>query len=663
MIALDTETTGVDFQHGSRPYLVTICDEDSNVEWWEWQVNPRTRKPFIPKRDIEEIKERIEGETVVFQNRNFDVRALETIGIGPIWQEEHDTLIAAHLLCSYLPKDLTTLAVRYLGLDISTYEAKMEKATQKARNLVRRKFPKWRLANDDQPDMPSAKEKTWKLDCWLLRTLATKLEYEEDHKWWTLTSDYANVDSESTILIWLKIREILEERNLWKIYKERMKILPIIYGMESRGVHIDPERTDQLYEEYDQEIKQLEARNYEIAKEAGFEDLKIPKGTTNNSLKEFLFGHWGIDVIKTTKTGEPGMDSETLQSYTEQLEDETQIEFIKNLTDRSSRITARSYMDGYRRFMLPTPAGFHIYPKLNPTGTDTLRCSSKNPNEQNISKKKGFNLRYCFGPPPGYEWWAIDYNNLELRIPAYGAEETQMIELFEQPDAAPYYGSNHLLNFSKIYPEIWQAALKEHGEEGVGEYVKEELKATYYRWCKNTGFAIQYGAGQKKTDATAHRKGAYKALKSAFNRLTDYNNHWVSMANQKGYIETMIDYEVDPERGYPLWLRKSFNRIKPTQPLSYHVQGTACWIMIRAMTKVEDLFQLWNRKRRTKKYSIALQVHDELVLQMPYKPNLANRKRAKVVAKVMASIGDAVRVPLTCGIDYHEHNWSGGVAI
>jgi hypothetical protein len=42
MISLDSEDTGLDLKHGAKPYLVTICDEEGQNTWWEWDVNPQT---------------------------------------------------------------------------------------------------------------------------------------------------------------------------------------------------------------------------------------------------------------------------------------------------------------------------------------------------------------------------------------------------------------------------------------------------------------------------------------------------------------------------------------------------------------------------------------------------------------------------------------------
>ncbi|KKK85693.1 hypothetical protein LCGC14_2770740, partial [marine sediment metagenome] len=51
----------------------------------------------------------------------------------------------------------------------------------------------------------------------------------------------------------------------------------------------------------------------------------------------------------------------------------------------------------------------------------------------------------------------LDAENIELRIPAYEAGETEMIDLFERPDDPPYFGSAHVLMFSVVYPAEFQA--------------------------------------------------------------------------------------------------------------------------------------------------------------------------------------------------------------
>src|SRR5215813_4490031 len=100
-LALDTETTGVDTNHNARVYLVTTCNQDWNIRWWEWEVDPLTRMPNIPIEDVMEISELIrDAEQLIGQNLKFDYHALKRT--NPLfvkywdWNKVQDTLVAGH---------------------------------------------------------------------------------------------------------------------------------------------------------------------------------------------------------------------------------------------------------------------------------------------------------------------------------------------------------------------------------------------------------------------------------------------------------------------------------------------------------------------------------------------------------------------------------------
>ena len=166
--SLDTEATGLDIRHGAKPYLVTMCEPSGANIYWEADVDPLTRQPLWEQEDLEEIQQHIdEADELVLQNTKFDFHALESIGIKPPpFSKVKDTLISGHLLCSNQPHDLTTMVMLYLRLNVQPLEDAMEVAVKEAAKIAKRSFPDWQLAKKDRPDMPSAKEKTWKYDCW-----------------------------------------------------------------------------------------------------------------------------------------------------------------------------------------------------------------------------------------------------------------------------------------------------------------------------------------------------------------------------------------------------------------------------------------------------------------------------------------------------------------
>jgi DNA polymerase I-like protein with 3'-5' exonuclease and polymerase domains len=495
------------------------------------------------------------------------------------------------------------------------------------------------------------------------------------------------------------------------IYDTRRKIIPIIYNMENHGVTANRKRLDDLYGKYTQESEDLGRRCEDIATSYNY-DLVLPKGSGNNdSLREFVFDVMALPVVKESEeTGNPSFDKYVLDHYEATLEiDTAPHDFVTSLRAKRKRDTARQYMDGYRKYwhplileeqsqtctggdgasLVPDPGNtdwYVLHPSLNPTGTATLRWSSSNPNEQNISKQGMYegdtaNLRYCFGPAPGREWWSLDAKNIELRIPAYESKEQELIDLFERPDEPPYYGSNHLLIFHTLHPDKWAEVEKEVGFEKVGPACKKKYASTWYQWVKNGNFAVQYGAvdrddGLGTADIAYHMPGAQSIIKSRFTKQEALNQKWISYANRTGYVETLPDTTVDLSRGYPiLCTRTPYGAIKPTVPLNYHVQSTAMWWMMMSMIRCYDLLQDWNRLVRHNLarlgYFMVMQVHDELVFDFPKRahpkknPRQSNLGRIMEIASMMSTNGDNLspRIPTPVGIEYHENNWSEGIAL
>lgn len=327
-----------------------------------------------------------------------------------------------------------------------------------------------------------------------------------------------------------------------------------------------------------------------------------------------------------------------------------------------------------------SPEWYVLHPSLSLTGTDTLRWSCQNPNTQNIGKG-GIDgdvrsLRYCFGPAPGREWWSLDAKNIELRIPAYEAEEEDFIALFERPDEPPYFGSNHLLVSHILHEDLFNQCMGEDGQLD-GRIFKKRYASTWYQRIKNGNFAVQYGAIDKDDGTgTADRAygvpGAQARIKARFKKQEALNQKWIRFAEKYGYVETMPDLSVDPTKGYPLLCtRTEWGRILPTVPLNYHVQGTAMWWMHRAVVRVQAKLDEWNRREGKEEYKMVLQVHDELVFDFP--KSLVHPKhnggkgsnlwRVKVIQGLMEQGGLDIGVPTPTSCELHELTWAEGVSI
>lgn len=679
----DTETTGLDLRHKARPFLFTTCPQGHAPSFWEWDVDPVTRMPDVPSEDVRQIRRELKrSRRLAFHNSTFDMKGFSLVGIKikHLWPKIIDTQLGGHLLNSGASHSLTNMVLMYLGIRVGKYEEALRKAVQKARNIARRKYPDWHIAKKDDPDIPSAKGKVWKFDLWLPRRIAQEENYPDDHPWWTVCSDYANVDTESTVMLAPVVEDLIKQRGLDLIFQERLKLLPINYQMEDTGITYSGVRATKLTRKFKKESKEAEKVCTRIAAKHDY-DLQLPKSGNNHSLIGFVFGGDGLSlepITRSKKTGEPSLDAKAIEEYKNTLEHGSNPQvFITNLGSKRKKDTSISYLKGYKRHRKKIRTGWYVlFPGLNPTGTATLRWSSSNPNEQNISKKDDNNLRYCFGPLPGREWYSLDAKNIELRIPAYESGEQLLIDLFEKPNEAPYYGSTHLLNFHTVYPELWDAEIGTVCEDPkccgdktvdfslVGPHCKRKFAATWYQWCKNGGFAVQYGAVMKAdgwgtADKAFHKRGSHKLLKSRFDKLSQLDAQCLAHARKYGYVETMPDKTVDPSRGYPLMCKRTERGgIKPTTPLNYHVQGTAMWWMCKAMTRVQAYLDELNEDVGYNEYRMIMQVHDELVFDFPKRSKKHNLPKIRRIKRIMEQGGDDIGIPTPVSIEHHPNNWS-----
>jgi DNA polymerase I-like protein with 3'-5' exonuclease and polymerase domains len=136
--------------------------------------------------------------------------------------------------------------------------------------------------------------------------------------------------------------------------------------------------------------------------------------------------------------------------------------------------------------------------------------------------------------------------------------------------------------------------------------------------------------------------------------MTALNDKWVAYANKHGYVETLPDKTVSA-RGYPVECSRSeWGRISPTVPLNYHVQSTAMWCTCKAMVRIDQVLGEW----RSKGFDafIALQVHDELVLDFPA-AGARNLAKVKTIKALMEESGEDIGVPLRVSVSYHPNNW------
>lgn len=734
IISLDTECTGLDLAHGAMPFLVTTCDDEGHILFWEWDVDPITRRVIPPQEDLVEITELIEAADLIYlHNAKFDVRALATIDIDLPWSKVRDSLVGSHLLGSnhsHKLKDSSGfgLCERYLGVDISKHEVAMGEVVKTCRTLAKRTRPDWKLADEGVPGMPSVKagskrdeDKPWKNDMWLPRALVvangggsmswSEVDVKIGQGWQDSTSRYANADSEHTLPLGVEIERLIREQELWKIYEHRLHLPRVACEMESYGITVRGEYVDATVAAYEEYIAEAEYTLKEVAAKYGHK-LELAEGASiNDNMRDFFYGavhqscvkcgytkrikHWNgeravptncpkcakttrrqvgialalvtteyknlaLPLVRNGKSKGPSLDKDAMDVYLATLEGDAH-DFMEILLEKRKHDTALTTMQQYRRYWVPVeghPGWYRIHCSLNPCGTDHLRWASNSPNMQNTSTKEVTNTRSCFGPLPGREFWSMDYESIEARIPAFESGEDKLIQVFEKPDEPPYWGNGYYVTASLLYPDEFWPRSKEKVR------FKDECPRLY-KQAKFFVLAKQYGAGRKKGDALSKIRDSYDLVDGEMPKLAALQTHYLRQAEKLGYVQTLPDRSVDPDRGYPILAsRTDDGRVLTTTPFNYHVSGTACWCKNTALVRCSAQCAKWRAEGFDARMSV--EVHDEILFDFPRgEDKWANLDKALVLKGLMEQSGEDLipRIPTPVSVKLHVENWAKGEPI
>ena len=235
-----------------------------------------------------------------------------------------------------------------------------------------------------------------------------------------------------------------------------------------------------------------------------------------------------------------------------------------------------------------------IHTSYHQAGTATGRLSSSDPNLQNIPIRsaEGRRVRQAFIAAPGHKLVAADYSQIELRIMAHLSEDPSLLAAF------------------KSGQDIHRATAAE-----VFGVATDEVTADQRRSAKAINFGLIYGmsAFGLARQLTIGRKQAADYIELYFARYPGVQNYMNTIrhtAAERGYVETIFGRrlylpEINARNGMR---RQAAERTAINAPM----QGTAADIIKRAMVSVDD----WLRQG-TLKSRMIMQVHDELVLEVP----------------------------------------------
>lgn len=409
--------------------------------------------------------------------------------------------------------------------------------------------------------------------------------------------------------------DLLKNEKLSDLFENlEMPLMKVLLDMEQKGIKVDSEKLNRLSKEYDEKISKLEK---EIYKEAGEQFvINSPK-----QLAHILFEKLELPVIKKTKTGY-STDAGVLTQLAEEYELPKMV-----LEYRSMAKLKSTYID-----VLPTLADENgrIHTNFNQAVTATGRLSSSDPNLQNIPARseEGLRIRESFIADKGYKLMSADYSQIELRILADISGEELLIEAFENGVDV------HSTTAAKIF--------------GVDlDKVDKEMRGQ----AKTVNFGVLYGQGafglSKQLDIEVGEADAYiKNYYESYPKVKKLKEKILKDAEKDGYVETLFG-----RRRYIPDINSSNKAVKAfAERTAFNAvfQGTAADIIKMAMLELgKDI------EKDFPKTSMLLQVHDELVFEVP---EAQVEELSEVVHQKMCEV-TKLKVPLEVDIGTGS-NWA-----
>ncbi len=387
----------------------------------------------------------------------------------------------------------------------------------------------------------------------------------------------------------------------------------ILASMEEIGIRIDMDALNAFETMLDDEINDLTTNIHEAA---GVEfNIGSPK-----QLGEVLFETLELPVYKKSKTG-----------YS------TNIDVLKKLQGKHPII---DYIMRYRSltklknaYVTSMKEAVHedgkIHTIYKQAFTQTGRLSSIEPNLQTIPirTEMGRSIRKVFIPETNHVLMAADYSQIELRVLAHMAEEETLIKAFKDGQDV-------------------------HAITGREIFEKDSIDADERRIAKAVNFGIIYGqsAWGLSEDLEISQKDAKTFIERYYRRFSGiktFMDSVVDTAKSNGYVETLFNRRrYIPELNSKIHAQREFGK---RTAMNAPLQGTAADIIKIAMVELDKAM-----KKTKMKSQMILQIHDELVFNVPNDEVDAMEKLVKDTMEQCVKMAVPLTVSLASGDNLDE---------
>ncbi|HWF93081.1 MAG TPA: DNA polymerase I [Terriglobales bacterium] len=378
------------------------------------------------------------------------------------------------------------------------------------------------------------------------------------------------------------LRQEVEQAGLLKLYEEMdLPLVPVLARMEDAGVKIDRAALREMSSRLEQEIA---AKGKEIYASAGCEfNINSPK-----QLGDVLFNR--LNLPKPVKYGK----GKTISTAVDVLEDLAESHEIPRmvLDYRQLSKLKSTYVDALPLLLNLTSGRLHT--TFAQAATATGRLSSINPNLQNIPIRTelGREIRAAFTVEPGNVLLTADYSQIELRLLAHYSKDKLLVEAFRNGDDI------HTLTASQVF--------------GVPPLM---VTADHRRQAKVVNFGIVYGLSafglsQNLGIEPSEARRFIDAYFQKYSGVRGFIDKTLEEVRGSGKVKTLFGRlrPIPDINSKNANLRGFAERTAVNTPL----QGTAADLIKVAMIRIDAAI-----RERDLKSRMTLQVHDELVFEVP----------------------------------------------
>ncbi|MBR4126900.1 MAG: DNA polymerase I [Alphaproteobacteria bacterium] len=431
--------------------------------------------------------------------------------------------------------------------------------------------------------------------------------------------DYAAEDADVTLRLWRFLKKRLVNEKLVSLYENFDRpCIAVLYRMERAGIIVCREELKKLSVSFGEKLKIQEQKVIALAGEEF--NVNSPA-----QLGRILFEKLGLSKgVKSKKTGAWSTDAAVL----EELAGDG-IEIAREILEYRQFAKLKSTYTDALQEQINLRTG-RVHTTFMQTVASTGRLSSNDPNLQNIPirQEEGRAIRRAFIAGKGNLLLSADYSQIELRLMAHVADVKALKTAFASGEDI------HAATASQIFGVP---------VEGMDPMIRRRAKAI--------NFGIIYGisAFGLSKQLGIDRKEAQNYINAYFAKYPEiktYMENTIAFARANGYVMTPFGRKCSV--GNLNDKNAARRQFAERSAINAPIQGGAADIIKKAMLRVTPALRDAGLSAK-----VLLQVHDELIIEMP--ENEAE-ETAAVVKNVMENVF-ALSVPLIAEVGIAD-NWA-----